>query len=114
MAAINVIGQRDACARALQSFLHVDTPPRKLNVTGEKVEVRRIAEKFGAVFGRPPVFSGNSQPSAWHIDPAESLRLFGPPLTSLDAMIAAVAGYLQAGGRLLGKPTHFEVRDGKF
>lgn len=114
MGAINVIWQRDACARAVESLLHVATPPKKLNVTGDKITVRSVAEKFGAIFGRAPIFIGTPQPTAWHIDPAESFRLFGPPLTGLDAMIEAVAAHLRHGGRLLGKPTHFEVRDGTF
>jgi hypothetical protein len=32
----------------------------------------------------------------------------------LDELIALVAAHVSAGGRLLGKPTHFEARDGKF
>lgn len=114
MGVINVIWQRDACARALQSFLHVASPPRKLNVSGDKINVREVAEKFGAVFGRRPTFVGTPQPTAWHIDPRESIRLFGPVTTNLDTMIDGVARHLEANGRLLGKPTHFEVRDGKF
>jgi len=114
MGAINVIWQRDACARAIQCLLHVASPPTPLNVTGDKISIRPVAEKFGAIFGRTPIFTGAPHATAWHIDPAESYRLFGPPETPLDAMIAAVAEHLQAGGRLLGKPTHFEVRDGTF
>lgn len=114
MGVINVIWQRDACARAIQSFLHVALPPRKLNVTGEKIEVRQVAKKFGTILGREPAFVGKPQPTAWHIDPSQSIRLFGPVITNLDTMIDLVAGHLAAEGRLLDKPTHFEVRDGKF
>ena len=114
MGVINVIWQRDACARAVQSFLHTANPPKLLNITGEKIDVRAVAERFGVLFGRKPEFVGSPQPTAWHIDPAESMRLFGPPVIKLDTMIEWVAGHLAAHGRLLGKPTHFEVRDGKF
>jgi hypothetical protein len=111
----NVIWQRDACARAVQSLLHVESPPRKLNVTGaERVEIRAVAEKFGAIFGREPIFRGTPQPSVWHVDPSQSVGLFGPTLVSVDTMIHGVASYLAANGRLLGKPTHFEAVDGKF
>lgn len=114
MGAMNVIWQRDACARAIQCLEHTASPPRKLNVSGDKITTRLVAEKFGAIFGRAPVFTGAPQATAWHTNPAESYRLFGRPETSLDAMVAAVAAHLQGGGRMLGKPTHFEVRDGTF
>jgi nucleoside-diphosphate-sugar epimerase len=111
----NVIWQRDACARALQSLLHVESPPRKLNVTGaEKVEIKAIAGRFGALFGRDPVLRGTPQAAVWHSDSGQSIGLFGPTTVPLDTMIEGVGRYLAANGRLLGKPTHFEVVDGKF
>jgi hypothetical protein len=114
MGVVNVIWQRDACSRAIESLLHTATPPKPLNITGDKIRVRDVAEKFGAHFGRAPAFVGSPQATAWHIDASESYRLFGPPPTGLDEMIAHVAAHLRAGGRLLGKPTHFATRDGKF
>jgi nucleoside-diphosphate-sugar epimerase len=111
----NVIWQRDACARAIQSLLHVESPPKKLNVTGvERVEVRAVAEKFGAAFGRQPIFIGEPQPAVWLIDARQSMRLFGQPHTDLSSMVEGVASYLAAEGRLLGKPTHYEVLNGRF
>jgi nucleoside-diphosphate-sugar epimerase len=111
----NVIWQRDACARAVQSLLHVESPPKRLNVTGAgKIDLRLLAEKFGAAFGRKPVFRGKPLDKAWHSDSSLSLRLFGPTLVPLDTMIEGVAAYLSADGRLLGKPTHYEVLDGHF
>jgi len=111
----NVIWQRDACARAVQSLLYVESPPRILNVTGaEKLEIKAIAEKFGVIFGRKPVFQGTPQPAVWHVDSGRSAKLFGRTLVPVDTMIQGVGTYLAAGGRLLGKPTHFEVVDGKF
>jgi len=115
MNVFNLIWQRDACARAIQCLEHVASPPKILNVTGaERYAIRDIAERFGRVFGRDPVLTGTPAAVAWHSDASESLRLFGPTTTSLDEMIGLVAGHLDAGGRLLGKPTHFETRDGKF
>jgi nucleoside-diphosphate-sugar epimerase len=111
----NVIWQRDACARAIQSLLHVASPPTLLNVTGaEKIDVRDVAEIFGSLFGRKPTFRGNTQSSAWHVDSTRSFELFGPNLTPLRQMIEGVAAYLSAEGRLLGKPTNFQVLDGRF
>ena len=115
MNVFNLIWQGDACARAIECLLHVENPPKILNVTGpEKITLREVAERFGRIFGRAPSFTGTPADSAWHSDASESTRLFGPVTKSLDEMIGMVADHLKAGGHLLGKPTHFETRDGKF
>ena len=115
MGVFNLIWQGDACARAIQCLQHVANPPKLLNVTGaEKIALSDVAARFGKIFGRAPVLTGAPADAAWHSDASESIRLFGPTTKSLDEMIAMVADHLRAGGKLLGKPTHFETRDGKF
>ena len=115
MGAFNLIWQGDACARAIQALEHTANPPKVLNITGaEKVSIRAVAESFGEIFGKMPVFTGAPAKEAWLADARESVRLFGPTTKGLDEMIGLVAAHLRAGGRLLGKPTHFEARDGKF
>ncbi len=112
---LNCIWQGDACARAIQCLEYTASPPRFLNVTGpEKLRVRELAESFGRRLGRPPVFAGNEAASAWLADASKSIHLFGPPTVPLAQMIDWVIDYVGAGGRLLGKPTHFESRSGKF
>ena len=111
----NLIWQREVCARAIQCLEQVASPPRPLNVTGaEKYTIRDVAERFGRIFGRPPVITGTPGAVCWHSDASESIRLFGPTEMPLDTMIGLVADHLSGGGRLLGKPTHFEATDGKF
>ncbi len=111
----NLIWQGDACARAIQCLQHTASPPKLLNVTGaEKLSIRAVAEKMGALLGRTPKFTGQEAAAAWISDASESIRLFGPTTVPLDRMMQMIADYLQAGGKLLGKPTHFETRDGKF
>lgn len=115
MGYFNLIWQGDACARAIQCLHHVANPPKILNITGaEKLSIRDVAQRFGSLLGRTPVFTGKEADEAWISDASESIRLFGPTTVSLDAMMQRVADHLQAGGKLLGKPTHFEIRDGKF
>ena len=115
MGAFNLIWQGDACARAIQCLAHTANPPKILNITGaEKISIRAVAEKFGVIFGKAPVLKGTPAKEAWLADASESIRLFGPPTKTLDELIALVAAHVSAGGRLLGKPTHFEARDGKF
>jgi dTDP-4-dehydrorhamnose reductase len=111
----NVIWQGDANARAIQCLAHVAAPPRVLNATGgEKISVRTLAARFGELFRREPIVIGTEAPTAWLSDPSRSLELFGPLTMTLDEMIDAVADWVKHGGVTLGKPTHFEVRDGQF
>lgn len=115
MGHVNVIWQGDANARALQCLALVASPPLALNVTGrEKLSVRSLAERFGELFGTRPVFTGQEAPTAWLSDASRSFELFGPVTVTLDEMIAATAHWVKRGGVTLGKPTHFETRDGKF
>ena len=112
---LNCIWQGDACARAIQCLEHTANPPRILNITGpEKLSIRSLAEEFGRRLGRTPVLTGTEAPTAWIADAGESIKLFGPPEMSVSTMLDLVAAYVQAGGKLLGKPTHFETRSGKF
>ena len=112
---LNCIWQGDACARAIQCLEHTAVPPRPLNITGAaKLRVRDLAAEFGRRFGVSPTITGAEAPTAWLSDARESFRLFGPAETSLDRMLDLVAEHLAAGGPLLGKPTHFETRSGKF
>jgi nucleoside-diphosphate-sugar epimerase len=111
----NVIWQGDANARAIQCLEHVSSPPGALNVTGrEKISIRSLAERFGELLGRKPVIVGQEAPTAWLADASRSFELLGPVTVTLDEMIAATAHWVKCGGATLGKPTHFDSRDGKF
>jgi dTDP-4-dehydrorhamnose reductase len=111
----NVIWQGDANARAIQCLAHTATPPRPVNVTGrEKISVRALAERFGQLLQRTPVITGKEAPTAWLSDASRSFELFGPVTVTLDEMIEAVAHWVKRGGATLGKPTHFESRNGQF
>ena len=115
MGHVNVIWQRDACSVALRALGHCASPPLVLNLTGtETVSVRRLAERFGELFATRPRFTGVEAETALLSDAALCRRVFGPPETSLEQMIASVATWVRGGGRSLGKPTHFEEREGQF
>lgn len=111
----NVIWQGDANDIALQSLAHADNPPFVLNLSGpELVNVRNLALKFGEYFGKEPVLEGSEQPQAWIIDTSLQQKLFGYPSVPLPRLIEWTAEWMREGGRSLGKPTHFEVRDGTY
>ena len=112
---VNVIWQGDASARAIQCLAHTAAPPPALNVTGrERVSIREVAHRFGALLGRPPVIIGHEAPAAWLADASRSFELLGPVTVTLNEMIEATADWVRRGGATLGKPTCFESRDGRF
>jgi nucleoside-diphosphate-sugar epimerase len=115
MPAANVIWQGDANARAIQCLTKAAVPPTAVNVTGlEPVSIRWLAGQFGDRLGRPPVLTGAEADSAWLFDARRSYEWFHAPLVGIDEMIDAQAEWIRCGGATLGKPTHYEVRDGQF
>ncbi len=115
MGCANVIWQGDANSICLRSFAHCSTPPFVLNLTGpETLSVRWIASRFGQILGVEPVFEGEERSTALLNNAARSFRLFGYPTVSVDEIIEWTAHWIGSGARTLGKPTHFEARDGKF
>jgi len=115
MGYLNAIWQGDANAMTLAAFDHVASPPRVINLTGhELLRVRDIAEEFGRLWGTTPIFEGTETPDALLSNSQVTQKLFSPPRVSIGQLIAWIADWTARGGETLGKPTHFEVRDGKF
>lgn len=112
---VNVIWQRDANSACLRSFALCQSPPRILNLTGpETLSTRYIAEEFGKRFGVEPIFTGEEASSALLSNAAEAHALFGYPTVTPADMMNWIAHWIRTDGPLLGKPTHFQVRDGRF
>ncbi|HWR49569.1 MAG TPA: NAD(P)-dependent oxidoreductase [Bryobacteraceae bacterium] len=115
MGMVNVIWQGDANSVTLRSLGLCSSPPQLLNLTGpETLSVRSLARRFGAIFGREPVIEGAEAPNALLNDASRCHRLLGYPEIGIDQMIEWTAAWVSAGGARWDKPTHFEVRDGKF
>lgn len=115
MGYLNAIWQGDANAMTLRAFDHVASPSAIFNVTGpETLRVLEVAERFGAILGRPVTFRGTEAPDALLNDARRTLDLFGPPRVVADRMIVWIADWVRRGGPSLDKPTHFESRDGRF
>jgi nucleoside-diphosphate-sugar epimerase len=115
MGNFNAIWQADANAMALQVFDQLASPPRVLNIAGpELLSVRRLAEQFAELFGKPVTFRGTEAPDALLSNGQVGHRLFGYPRVSVQQMVEWIADWVRRGGASLDKPTHFEVRDGNF
>lgn len=111
----NVIWQGDANALCIQALEHVHSPPLPINITGrETLSTRRTAELFGQLLGKTPKFTGQEQPGACLGNTDRMQYLFNPTLMPVATLMKWIAEWLRNGGPLLGKPTHFESRDGRY
>ena len=110
----NVIWQGEANDWTLRSLAHCDTPATPLNLSGPKISIRAVAKSLGQRLGIAPVLAGQEAPTAWLIDSSLAYGLFGPPQVGLDTMLDWTADWVRRGGASLGKPTHYEARDGKY
>ncbi|WP_309713204.1 NAD-dependent epimerase/dehydratase family protein [Armatimonas sp.] len=115
MAAVNVIWQGDANAWALQSLAHVSSPASIFNLAGpEQLSVRRIAKQLGKHLGKEPNFEDEEATHALLSNGQKAHRTFGYPTVGIAQILEWTAEWIKNGGHTLGKPTKFEVRDGKF
>jgi nucleoside-diphosphate-sugar epimerase len=112
---VNVVWQGYANEVILRSLLHAQSPPFILNVTGpELISVRRVAAQFAARLDREPRIAGGEAPTALLSNATRCHDLFGYPDMTLGGLIDHTAHWVSAGLPLLGKPTGFQRRDGRF
>jgi nucleoside-diphosphate-sugar epimerase len=115
MGHVNVIWQGEANEWALRLLARCAAPALAVNVSGpETVSIRSLAADFGRCFGKTPVYTGTEAPTAWLVNTQRAQRLLGPTAVPLAQMIDWIANWVARGGPSLGKPTHFEARDGKY
>ena len=112
---VNFIWQGDAASQALRCLAHCDVPTSPINVSGHEIlRVRDLAAKLGALLGREPVIVGSEQPTAWLTDTSQAVKLFGLPIVDTERLIAWTADWVTRSMPNLGKPTKYEVRDGRY
>lgn len=112
---VNFIWQGDASSQALRCLAHCDTPTAPINVSGHEVlAVRDLAQQFGALLGRKPVLVGKEEPTAWLTNTSQAAKLFGLPIVDTAQLIAWTADWVARSMPSLGKPTKYEVRDGRY
>lgn len=115
MGYVNVIWQGDANNRILSSLAHCTSPINHLNISGEELlSVGSLARKFGDLLGKPVEFVGKEAESALLSNISKSKMLWGSPETSIEKIVEWTSKWMASGKPLLGKATHFQVRDGKY
>jgi nucleoside-diphosphate-sugar epimerase len=112
---VNFIWQGDASAQALRCLAHCDTPTSPINVSGHEIlAVRDLAAQFGKLFGKTPVITGKEEPTAWLTNTSQAVKLFGLPIVDTAQLITWTADWVARSMPSLGKPTKYEVRDGRY
>jgi nucleoside-diphosphate-sugar epimerase len=112
---VNFIWQGDASSQALRCLAHCDTPTSPINVSGHEIlAVRDLAAKLGARLGREPIIVGKEEPTAWLTDTSRAAKMFGLPIVDTDQLTKWTADWVARSMPSLGKPTKYEVRDGRY
>lgn len=111
----NCIWQGDANEMILRALTLGASPPSVWNLCRPEIfAVRAIASRFAGLFGRPPQFVGAETPTALLGNSTCIGAKLGPPSVPLETMLRWIAHWVKQGGRNLGRPTHFEARDGNY
>ncbi len=115
MGFFNVIWQGDVNDVVLRSLEICESPAKFLNITGpDTLSVRDVAMEFSKLFKAKPEFVNEEAKTALLNNSEQAFQLFGRPKVSTGQIIRWIADWINEGGEMLGKPTHYEVRDGKY
>lgn len=115
MGYFNVIWQGDVNDVVLRSLQICESPAKILNITGEDIlSVHEVATEFGQLFNVTPEFFNEEAKTALLNNSEKAFQLFGRPKISTSQIIKWIAGWISEERETLGKPTHYEVRDGKY
>ncbi|MEW4488836.1 NAD(P)-dependent oxidoreductase [Thalassoglobus sp. JC818] len=111
----NVIWQGDANALFLQAMAEAESPATILNIAGSSIfSTHQVCQRFAEAFGQSWTPAGEAQPTALLNNGSLAHQKYGEPEVSLDTLIQWTANWLKRDLPTHSKPTHFEVRDGKF
>lgn len=111
----NCIWQGDANAMILRALALTSSPSTSWNLCRpETFSVREVATRLAALMGRAVQFDrveashcllGNARPLCERL---------GTPAVTMETLLRWTAAWAESPGTYLGRPTHFEVRDGRY
>jgi nucleoside-diphosphate-sugar epimerase len=111
----NCIWQGDANDMVIRALALAASPATAWNLCRPEVfSVRAVANRLGELLQRTPRFVGQESATALLGNSAELCSRLGTPGVALEPMLHWIADWVRKGGRNLGKPTHFETRDGRY
>ena len=115
MGYFNCIWQGDANELVLRSLSNAASPPRVFNLTGpETVSTRDVCQQLGCLMDRPATFRDEPDDNALLSNAADTLDVLGAPTVGLEQVVQWTAEWVGGGGTTWNRPTHFEVRDGRY
>ncbi|WP_375432559.1 NAD-dependent epimerase/dehydratase family protein [uncultured Friedmanniella sp.] len=111
---VNLMWQGDAINHFARLLARTKVPTTPINIGGpELVSVRNLAEQFGEIFGKPPVFTG-VEGECLVVNCEQASAELGHPYVSVRTMVRWVAEWTRSGKPTIGKPSKFHVRTGSF
>jgi dTDP-4-dehydrorhamnose reductase len=111
----NCIWQGDANNLILRALALAKCPSTVWNLCRPEVfSVREVAAQLGQLLARPPQFTGSENPTALLCNSRPLCDALGDPPTPLAPILRWIADWVRRNGATLGKPTGFEVRDGRY
>lgn len=111
----NVIWQADANAMTIQAMADTSIPAHIVNVAGPEIfSTQQACERFAELFNTSVEFIGEPAPTALLNNGTNGHQKYGTPRVSLEQLQVWIADWLKRDQITWSKPTHFEVRDGKF
>ena len=115
MGYFNVIWQGDVNDVVLRSLEQCESPAKALNISGSEIlSVRDVAEEFGKLFDIKPKLVNKESKTALLNNSELTYSIFGRPKMPISQVIKWISEWISDDKKLLGKPTHYEVRDGKY
>jgi dTDP-4-dehydrorhamnose reductase len=111
----NCIWQGDANDMILRALPLAGSPPSVWNLCRPEIfSVRDVATRLGQLLDRVPQFTGAEASTALLGNSSRLCAQLGTPAVRIDEMLSWISAWIKHGGRNLDRPTHFEVRDGKY
>ena len=111
----NCIWQGDANEMILRALDLASSPMVAWNLCRPEIfSTREAALQFGELLELKPEFVGTESATALLGNAKKICSELGEPRTNVETMMRLIADWVKRGGRSLGKPTHFETRDGKY
>lgn len=115
MGYFNTIWQGAANAQTLCAFEHLTCPPWIVNVSGSEIlSVRDVCETLADLWNVSVEFTGTESTTALLSNNGLARSLWGSPAVTTERLLHWVADWIESGRPVLGKPTHFESREGQF